>query len=381
MQYKKLQDGRKVSCIGFGLYKGKISQAYDNQLIKTINFGIKKGINIIDTAQKYRNGRSEKIIKRINKIKKNRKNFVFISKVGLIPQYIKKNNILKKLKVKKENCLLKNDFCIDPKYINWSLDNSLKLMGTNYLDFYLLHNPEYALQLKNGYNKIFDAFKLLEEKRIKGKINYYGIATWSGLRRLEGNHFRLNLYKIFQRIKKKFGPNHGFRCLEAPLSIGMPDVLNYKVIKNIDLLKFLKKNKIDFFTSASLYEGNLEKLSNLNEIYNSFRLSKDRKNELVPVDISFPKSENSIRRLFILLENYRRNNLNLKKLSAKFSKLRNIYGLAINSSKIFNEIKCHLIGMEDMDLVVKNIKEYNHNLKNSEKKFIRNIWKKIKADL
>ena len=37
--------------------------------------------------------------------------------------------------------------------------------------------------------------------------------------------------------------------------------------------------------------------------------------------------------------------------------------------------------MEDMDLVVKNIKEYNHNLKNSEKKFIRNIWKKIKADL
>ena len=76
-------------------------------------------------------------------------------------------------------------------------------MGTNYLDFYLLHNPEYALQLKNGYNKIFDAFKLLEEKRIKGKINYYGIATWSGLRRLEGNHFRLNLYKIFQRIKKK----------------------------------------------------------------------------------------------------------------------------------------------------------------------------------
>lgn len=161
----------------------------------------------------------------------------------------------------------------------------------------------------------------------------------------------------------------------------MPDVLNYKVFKNIDLLKFLKKNKIDFFTSASLYEGNLEKLSNLNEIYNSFRLSKDRKNELVPVDISFPKSENSIRRLFILLENYRRNNLNLKKLSAKFSKLRNIYGLAINSSKIFNEIKCHLIGMEDMDLVVKNIKEYNHNLKNSEKKFIRNIWKKIKADL
>lgn len=381
IKFNKLYDGRKISTIGFGLYKGEISKSYDDQLIKAINYGIAKGINVIDTAQKYRNGRSEKILKRVKKLKNDRENFIIISKAGLIPEYVKKSNILKKLNVKKNNCFMQNDFCIDPKYIDWSLDNSLKLMGTKYIDFYLLHNPEYALFLKDGYKKIFNIFELLEKKRSEGKILYYGIATWSGLRRYKSNKYRLNLSKIFKHLEKKFGVNHGLRCLEAPLSIGMPDILNYKISKGNNLFNFLIKKKVNFFTSATLYEGNLEKLSNLNKIYNLTMLSKDSHNEYSPIDISFPKSENSIRRFFILLENYRKNNLSLNYLSKNLSKFKNIFGLAINFIKIFDNTKSNLIGMEQKEYVTNNIKEYNYNLKNKDVKLIKKIWKKIKNNL
>ena len=170
MKYKKLFDGRKVSNFGFGLYKGLETKNKDKQIIESINFGLSKGINVIDTAQKYRNGRSERLINKVLKKTKKRESLILISKTGLIPSHILKKKILKKISVKKSNCLPKNNYSIDPNYISWSVDNSLKLMNTNYIDFYLLHNPEYSLLLKNGYKKIIEALKILEIKRKEKKI-------------------------------------------------------------------------------------------------------------------------------------------------------------------------------------------------------------------
>ena len=165
---------------------------------------------------------------------------IFTKPSKAIPNYIKKNNILKKLSVKKSNCFPEMDFCIDPKYINWSVENSLKLMNTNYIDFYLLHNPEIALLHKNGYKKIIDALKTLEKKRKEKKILYYGVATWNGFRRFGKNNRQLNIEKILQNLKKNLDGDHGFRCIEAPISIGMPDILNFKTsLINLSLLPFL----------------------------------------------------------------------------------------------------------------------------------------------
>ena len=129
MKYNYLFDGRKISKLGFGLYKGENSKKGDDLILKNIIFGLSRGINVIDTAQRYRNGRSEKVIKKILDIYKKRENLILITKAGLIPDYVKKKKILKKLKINKSNCLLENDFCIDPKYISWSVDNSLKKMN------------------------------------------------------------------------------------------------------------------------------------------------------------------------------------------------------------------------------------------------------------
>lgn len=381
MKYNKLFDGRKISNFGFGLYKGEETKNKDEEIIKNINYGLSKGINIIDTAQKYRNGRSERLINKVLKKFKKRENLILISKTGLIPSYILKNKILKKISVKKSNCLLKNNYSIDPKYINWSVDNSLKLMNTNYIDFYLLHNPEYSLLLKNGYKKIIEALKVLEIKRREKKILFYGIATWSGFRRLNGNKNQLNIIKILKDLEKAVGKNHGFKCIEAPLSLGMPDLLNFRLSKNFNFADFLKKKKINFFSSASLYEGNLKKLVELNKIYNSISLNKDLPNETEKANISFPESENSLRRLFILLENFRKNNILIENKVKKISKLKNIYGTNISFIKTIPFISSSLIGMEKKEFVVSNLKEFNYNLTNKNIKIIKNLWKKIRINL
>ena len=362
MKYNYLFDGRKISRLGFGLYKGENSKKGDDLMLKNIIFGLSRGINVIDTAQRYRNGRSEKVIRKLLEIYKKRENLILITKAGLIPDYVKKKKILKKLKIKKSNCLLENDFCIDPKYISWSVDNSLKKMNTQYIDFYLLHNPELSLMLKGGHKKIISALKVLEEKKRQKKIRNYGISTWSGFRRLSNNKFQLNIKKIVDDLKKEIGKDHGFKCLEAPISIGMPDLLNYKPLKNFKLGYFLKKNDINFFSSASLYEGNLEKLVELNKIFNSTNINKDMSNEINKANVSFPLSENSLRRLFILLENFKRNKIFLTNKKLNFSKIKNINGINISFLKSLPFITTSLIGMDKKSYITSNLKEFMHKI-------------------
>ena len=381
MRYNYLFDGRKISNFGFGLYKGEVSNFKDKELIKIISYGLSRGVNVIDTAQKYRNGRSEKLIRNILKKIKKRENIILISKAGLIPSYIKKKNILKKLSVKKSNCLPEMDFSIDPKYISWSVDNSLRIMNTNYIDFYLLHNPEISLLLKNGYKKIINALKVLEKKRREKKILFYGIATWNGFRRLNRNHFQLNIEKILYDLKKEVGEDHGFRFIEAPLSIGMPDLLNYKIGKNFNFSSFLQKNRINFFSSASLYEGNLDKLVELNKIFNSVSVNQDMSNEINKAHVSFPHSENSLRRLFILLENFRKNKIYIENIGLSFEKNKDIFTSNINFLKCISFLKSSLIGMEEKKFVTYNLKEFDYKLNVKDIRIIKKIWKKIKVNL
>jgi len=381
MLYNNLFDGKKISNFGFGLYKGEETNLKDKEILKSIFYGLKRGINVIDTAQKYRNGRSERLIRKVLK-KNKRETLVILSKVGLLPNYVKKKKILKKLFVKKSNCLIEMDFCIDPKFINWSVENSLKLMNTDYIDFYLLHNPEIALLLKDGHNKIIDALYVLEKKRKEKKILYYGVATWNGCRRFSKNNKQLNVEKILKTLKNKVGEDHGFRCIEAPISIGMPDILSFKTSKNFNFEKFLIKNKINFFSSASLYEGKLEQLVELNKIFNSTSIKKDLSNETKKANVSFPQSENSLRRLFILLENFRKNNINLANIKLNYPKNTNIFGININFLRCIPFITSSLIGgMEEKNFINSNLKQFSNKLKHVNSIKIWSIWKKIKVNL
>lgn len=359
--FKKTHNKKEISSIGFGMYKGEESSLGDKLWFDSLLYGFRNKINVIDTAQKYRNGRSEKILGKAlkyflnkNKLKK-REDFIIISKTGLLPDYFFKKKIFNKIQLKKNNCLFNMNFCIDPNYIKWSVDNSLKNIKTNYIDFYLLHNPENAFFLPGGFNKIIKALETLEKIKKTGKIKFYGIASWNGFRRNSKAKLYLDLEKIIVALKNKIGVNNGFKFIEAPISVGMPRILSYQS-KGKKLDTIIKKNNMNLFSSASMYEGKLEQLINLNKIFCK-KVNEDFSDDQEKANVSIPESENSILQLFQLLLKFKKKNINLNKLLFNFSnRCRNLYHGNLNLLLSLSFINCCLIGMEKKEYVRKNIK-------------------------
>lgn len=165
----------EISKIGLGTYRMGSNELEDSN---TLRYAVSSGINIIDTASNYGSGVSELFIG--SSLNKQSRNSVFIvSKAGYIQGAdigkVKKNN-LRHIELNETFF-----FSIDPDFISFQLENSLKRLNTEYIDCYLLHNPEYYYQKNTPKtvlkNLLFSSFSLLEQKVREGKIRYYGISS------------------------------------------------------------------------------------------------------------------------------------------------------------------------------------------------------------
>ncbi|NHJ33647.1 MAG: 4Fe-4S dicluster domain-containing protein, partial [Asgard group archaeon] len=153
MHYRTLgKTGIKVSILGFGVLRlpvkgrGKIDV---EESIKIIRRSIDNGINFVDTAYNYHNGKSEIILGQALKDG-------YREKVTLMT----KNPLWE---VKKEE-----DF-------DRLLDEQLAKLEVDYIDIYNLHNIN-----KKRYKEAVQEFNLLEklkEAKKKGKIKHYGFSS------------------------------------------------------------------------------------------------------------------------------------------------------------------------------------------------------------
>jgi len=207
MKYRKLgKTGYKISEISYGSWSlgadwGDVSE---DQAMKVLHKAIDLGVNFIDTADVYGDGRSEKLI---GKLLKQRKERIFVAtKAGrrLDPHtaegYTKEN-------------------------LNKFVDRSLKNLGVKTLDLLQLHCPPTAVY----YNQ--KVFEVLEEMVRKKKIRYYGVSVEKveeGLKAMEYpgistvqiifNMFRQRPAELFfERAKKK---NIGI-IVRVPLASGL----------------------------------------------------------------------------------------------------------------------------------------------------------------
>ena len=353
---------KDLSSIGFGLYRGEESDKGNEEWMESLLFGIENGINIIDTAQKYRNGQSEKIVglvlNQLLKVNKITREELFIStKAGLLPNYLIESDYLSKIGVDKRYINYDQKFCMDPKYISWSVDRSLERMNLNYLDGFLLHNPEIALLFDDGEEKLFECLKILEQKSIEGKIKYYGLATWNGLRREPMSKYHIDLSLIIKRLYECFGEENHFKIIEAPLSIGMPAILSYRssTQENMSLRNIIKDYNLIFLSSASLYEGHINELIELNKIFGYVNES-DSPNEDHAAKISFPVSENSLKQLFELLINLKKNDIELSEMLKIIEPNKsNVFCAALNIVRSTEFVNCALVGMENIKYTKENI--------------------------
>lgn len=134
--------GREVFSIGFGTWTLGDDPKTRNREIDALRAGIENGVQVIDTAEMYGNGASERAVAEAIE-PYNREDLFLISKV--LPENASKMRLVK------------------------SLDASLQRLKTDYLDHYLLH--------WKGSIPLIETVEALEKERQKGKIKSWGVSN------------------------------------------------------------------------------------------------------------------------------------------------------------------------------------------------------------
>ena len=159
MRYRKLHNTDiSISELGFGtwtLTTGWWGTYTDDEARRIMESAIDRGINYIDTADAYGNGRGETVLAPL--LKKHR-NLVVGTKFG----YDFYNNP-ERPRGQRE---LPQD--MSPKFIRFALEQSLKRLGTDHVDIYQPHNPRVTVLMQDEH------WDTLESLRSEGKIRSYG---------------------------------------------------------------------------------------------------------------------------------------------------------------------------------------------------------------
>jgi aryl-alcohol dehydrogenase-like predicted oxidoreductase len=151
MRYKNLgKTGTKVSelCLGTMIFGQQVDEATAS---KIINRAVDLGVNFIDTADVYTQGRSEEIVGKA--IKGRRDDIVLATKVrgrtGQDP----------------------NGEGLSRKHIMLNLEASLDRLGTDYIDLYQVHRTDPTTPLKETMAALSDLVR-------SGKVRYIGCSNF-----------------------------------------------------------------------------------------------------------------------------------------------------------------------------------------------------------
>jgi aryl-alcohol dehydrogenase-like predicted oxidoreductase len=118
--------------------------------------------------------------------------------------------------------------CMTPRYLAHQVSQSLRNMGLETLDVYYVHNPETQLQVvaREEFDvRLRAAFEQLEQERTAGRIRFYGVATWNGFRLPEAQRGYHALERIWELAVEAGGEAHGFRFVQLPFNLQMPEPL------------------------------------------------------------------------------------------------------------------------------------------------------------
>ena len=264
-----------LSSIGIGTYLGNANEATDQSYTEAIVRAVQLGTNVIDSAANYRFQRSERSIgkalaKLTNELGFSRDELIICTKGGYLPfdgappwnvrEYVEETFV-------KQGVATFDDFvggshCMTPAYLQNQLDQSLSNLDVESLDVYYIHNPESQLgqvSEEEFYHRITAAFEVLEQNRKAGKFTFYGVATWNGFRVTQDSKDYHSLSRMVEAAKKAGGENHGFRFVQLPFNIAMPEALtivNQQVgNQKLTTLEAAEAFNITVIASASMLQG------------------------------------------------------------------------------------------------------------------------------
>ena len=139
----RLPDGSFMPKLGQGTWQmGEDDQKKEKE-IAGLEYGIRLGLHLLDSAEMYADGKAEMI-------------------AGEAVKSFKRSDLYLVSKVYPQNAC--------KAHIYSSLERSLKLLGTDYLDLYLLH--------WRGDADLSETVYLMEELKNKGKIRRWGVSNF-----------------------------------------------------------------------------------------------------------------------------------------------------------------------------------------------------------
>ncbi|MFX0052546.1 MAG: aldo/keto reductase [Candidatus Hermodarchaeota archaeon] len=138
----------KVSRIGLGtLAFGHPTKGIQNKKViyDCLNFALDNGINLIDTAEEYSRGLTEKFVGEVIKKRGDREDLVLVTKVSY--NHLSYQHVIK------------------------AAHQSLERLQTDYIDLYLIHWP-------NCYFPISETIKAMDYLLTEGKIRSVGVSNY-----------------------------------------------------------------------------------------------------------------------------------------------------------------------------------------------------------
>lgn len=139
----KLKDGRRMPKLGQGTWHMGEKMNREREEIESLRLGIELGMSLIDTAEMYGEGGAERVVgKAIAPFE--REDLFLVSKVY--------------------------PYNAGGKALQKSCENSLRRLGTDYLDLYLLHWP--------GSIPLEQTIAGMEQLRTEGKIRGWGVSNF-----------------------------------------------------------------------------------------------------------------------------------------------------------------------------------------------------------
>ena len=155
MQYRQLgRSGLKISpiCLGTMMFGGPTDEATSSRIVAKAR---EAGINFIDSADAYNGGQSEQVVGRA--ISNSRQSWVLATKLA--------NQIGED----------PNRGGLSRRWVLQAAEESLKRLGTDYIDIYYLHKEDHATPLEETVRAMGDLMR-------QGKIRYFGVSNYRAWR-------------------------------------------------------------------------------------------------------------------------------------------------------------------------------------------------------
>ncbi len=152
MQYRKLgRTGLKVSaiCLGTMIYGNQLGEA---ESVKIMERALGAGINFLDTADSYVQGRSEEIVGKA--LKGKRHAAVLATKVS----FSMGPNI--------------NDRGLSRRHIMQAIEASLRRLDTDYIDIYYAHKPDHDTPIE-------ETLRAMDDLVHQGKVRYIACSNFA----------------------------------------------------------------------------------------------------------------------------------------------------------------------------------------------------------